>query len=82
MFLHTVFQVVGEKVRYVVGTFQLALSCRDSSNQSDVMINIDEKSDAILSSLGFSSEHKNWIDIKEKEGMAVEFLCPATPVRT
>ena len=65
----------------MVGTFALILNSRDSVDQSDSALKIDEKADVDLASLGFSAEGKNRVDVKEKEDVAVEYLCPATPVR-
>jgi len=73
--------LVSDNARYVVGTFELMLNSKDSSSQNDVVLNIDERSDFSLDSIGFSSEHKNYVHIKEKVGIAVELLCPAAPVR-
>ena len=74
------FQLVSDKVRYVVGTFNLSLNSSGANDEDTTACDIDEKDDCDLGSIGFTLDHKNRVDLKEKAGTAVEMLRPVIPV--
>lgn len=66
----------------MVGTFDLIHIVTDTTNDTHISMNINRKdSDQSLEALGFSSDHKNYVDIKEKPDQVVEMLCPAAEVK-
>ena len=73
--------MVSDKTRFVVGTFDLILVKSELPSMTlygGVLIGEKEKGN--LKSVRFSAEQKNFVEIRERDGVAVEMRCPATPV--